>query len=245
MVISLSDRTAIKLRVSREVNRDSTTDSTFDGLLDQWIAEAIHNIEQTVALPYTRGRQTKVVQANDATQALPADIIIHHPFTLKIKREDGSKEWNDLVQMSWQQYEQEISEPDKSQIPEFYVITGTSASENLGITFYPIPERNYTASYFGYFYTEVESWTDSNWLTDNEPNIVVALVSHMAFKHYGEKEKAEEKRQEFVILLNGDPTRGTIGLKAKALKQDKGLRFPRIRLIFDEPNARTKKNFGF
>ena len=84
------------------------------------------------------------------------------------------------------------------------------------ISLYPKPkEAGKKIQVFGYFFTDKSEWEDddTHWLINNEPQLLLHLLAHLAYTHAQDYEKGQFEFDLFQAEFNSSPATGIPGLK--------------------------------
>lgn len=232
-------RAQIRTRVSRRADR---ADSVTLGLIDEWMVELIREVEREHPWAYTKKSQTAPIPANVKSFALPGNLILHHPFTLLLEDSgtSASPEYSYLVKVEENHFDMHFPAPNTTGSDALYwKLTG--GVNGTGFDVYPVMERDATLKIAsGHYYTE--TWTDDsdeNWLSINQPDLIVEGVAAKLFEHYGEPGKAERAYFRYQELLQK--------AKSDQRKMDTRGRLTRVKTLSDFPLAiaQRKKSYGY
>ncbi len=232
-------RGQIKTRVQARSDR---ADSVTAGLIEQWIVEVIREVERKYPWAYTKKSQTAPISANVKSFALPSNLILHHPFSLLLEASgtSSSPEYQYLVKTEETIFDLHFPAPNTTGSDAVYwKLTG--GVDGTGFDVYPVMDRDATLKIAsGHYYTE--AWSDDadeNWLSINQPDIVVDGVCAKLFEHYGEPGKADRAlaRAQGLIQDAMDDQK----------KMDRRGRLTRMKTLSDFPLdiAKRKKTYGY
>ena len=232
--------------ITRILSNVDRTDNEAEDLIEEMIGEVLRDVERTIALSSTRGRKDISIVAGTDDYVVGNDLILNHEHTFNLTLENGDVK--NLTRMDLDVYKRNITNITKQEEPNFYIFLGTSQTENLSIKLYPIPLLNTTLEVSGHYYTDYASWGDgdSNWLTNNDPDVIIDGVAAKVFKHYGNFEKAAIAKNSYDIHLNGTPDRdGVLGLKNEQRRANAVSKRPRARMWTDENDAYRKRHNSY
>lgn len=220
-------RGEIKTRVSKRSDR---ADSVTLGLIEEWIVDLVREIEREYPWAYTKKSQTAPISANVKSFALPGNLILHHPFTLLLEDSgtSASPEYSYIVKIEETNFDLIFPAPNTTGSDAFYwKLTG--GVNGTGFDVYPVMERDATLKIAsGHYYTE--TWNDDadeNWLSINQPDLIIEGVSAKLFEHYGEPGKADRAYFRYQELLGK--------AKENQKKMDMRGRLRRVKTLDDMP----------
>lgn len=233
------NRGQISTRVQQRADR---TDSTTQTQIDDWINELVREIEREYPWAYTKKSQTASISANVKSFSLPTNLILHHPFTLLLEDSgtSASPEYTYMVKVEENFFDMNFPAPNATGTIAYWKLTG--GTSGVGFDVYPVPDAASTLKIAsGHYYTTAFSDdADSNWLTDNQPDLVIEGTAAKLFEHYAEPQKADRAYLRYQQLL----ANAIIQQK----KMDRKGRWPRVKSFADDfPNAIAikKKRYGF
>lgn len=210
---------ATRLEIQTEVlSRIDRSDATTIAEVDDWIARVVRTVEEAYPLPYTQKSQTTPLTPDEELYELPTLLITHHPYELYLETTDAIPTFNYMVKVGNQTFD--LYYPDqlstKSGTPSLWILRGGTTGGDFQL--YPVPNQAKTVRLMGgYYRTDTSSWTDSstNYLTDNEVDLLVEGVCAKVFVHVGEPQNAALAKSLYDQYLNGDGHRGIKGLIQK------------------------------
>ena len=214
--------------------------------IKDWINELIREIEREYPWAYTKKSQTAPILANVKSFTLPSNLILHHPFSLLLEAQgtSASPEYTYMVKVEENFFDILFPTPNLLDSNALYwKLTG--GVQGVGFDVYPVMNRDATLKIAsGYYYTG--DWDTSpsgdardNWLTINQPDLVIEGTAAKLFEHYGEPQKVDRAYYRYQQLLQ----------KAKddQNKMDRKGRLLRIKTLDDFPLdvAIKRKRYSF
>jgi hypothetical protein len=214
--------------------------------VDDWIQRAMRQIEGAYPLFYTKKTSEKALNPEgQKNYALPTDLIIHHPFILLLESYTEDNAFTPIIKYHDDDLMIDLARPEGvSAVPKYYSIVNTGEESGFNqIQVYPIPDQPYDVHFYGYFYSNIDEWADTehNWLTNNEPDLLINGAAYIGLTFYGEIEQAQFARENYLIALNGDRTRGVQGLIQKMKSKDRSNRHIKAKMAYDQPSARSRR----
>jgi hypothetical protein len=227
--------------ITRILSRIDRVDSEAEDLVEEMIGEVLREVEALIPFGATRGRTDVAITAGDGDYELPSDLIQNHDHTFNLSLANGDVK--NLTRMDLDVYKRTIGNITKQEEPDYYILLGTSQTENLSFKLYPIPLIDSSVEIFGHYYTDYASWGngDSNWLTQNKPDVIIGGVAAKIFQHYGQLEKSEIAYRSYNLYVNGEPRQGVLGMKNEERRVRSVSKRPRVRMWTDEENAYRKR----
>lgn len=227
--------------VTRVEQRADRSDSTTATQIRAWLNELVREVEREYAWAYTKKSQTASISASVKSFTLPSNLILHHPFTLLLEDAGTSAapEYTYLIKSEENFFDMLFPAPNTTGVIAYWKLTG--GTEGTGFDVYPVPDAASTLKIAsGHYYTG--DWTDdgnSNWLSVNQPDLLIEGTAAKLFEHYAEPQKADRAYFRYQALL------GTAILQQK--KMDMYGRRPRAKTLSDMPlNIAQKKSvYGY
>lgn len=238
-------RGELSTRIQARLDRyDSTTQTEIDDMIN----EVIRRIEQSYALAYNKKSQEAVLTANSGIFTLPATLIYHHPFDLLLENTGLTNEYDIIVKTGDHLFNQHFTDINKSGAPEYFRLTGGANSNEFQL--YPVQTTNRTIKIGnGYFYSGDftadaggnEGDTETTWLTEYFPNLIIEGSAAELFRHYGELDRSVEAQQMYQVHMNGSPDIGIIGLLPTERRRSRKGRLLRAKTLDDFPLSVAKR----
>lgn len=232
------NRGQISTRVQQRADR---TDSTTQTQISAWINELVREVEREYAWAYTKKSQTASISANVKSFTLPSNLILHHPFTFLLEDSgtSASPEYTYLVKVEENFFDLNFPAPNTTGTIAYWKLTGGTLG--TGFDVYPVPDAASTLKIAsGHYYTgDWSSDSDSNWLSDNQPDLLIEGVAAKLFEHYAEPQKADRAYYRYKELL--------VNAIMQQKKMDRKGRWLRVKSMDDFPLsvARSKKTYGY
>ena len=231
-------RTEIKDRVVSALGERDDTATV--ALINSWIVEVIKIVEHLYPLSYTRDdSKTISLSSGTAVYALPTLLIYEHEYYLQLQALTGNGVVK-LDKIDESQFDRFFADATTAGTPTKWM--GEGGNDGNDIRFYPVPDATRTVNVIGYFYTDTSAWSDSssNWLTTQEPNLIIEGTKQFAFEFYGQDDKAQRSYAKYIALLNGSIAEGILGLVPSEKKKRWHGRHVRIKTFGDLPLSREK-----
>ena len=225
--------------VTRVQQRADRTDSTTQTQIGAWIDELTREIEREYPWAYTKKSQTATISANVKSFTLPTDLILHHPFSLLLQDEGtaSAPEYTYLIKTEENFFDVNFPTPNITGTINYWKLTG--GTNGVGFDVYPVPDADSVLKIAsGHYYTVAGS--SSNWLTVNQPDLIVEGTAAKLFEHYAEPQKADRAYFRYQQLL------GNAIMQQK--KMDRRGRWPRVKSFADDfplAVATKKKTYGY
>ena len=243
------NRGQLSTRIQERLDRyDSTTQTQIDNMID----EVIRDIERSHRLAYNKKSQETILTANENIYTLPTTLIYNHPFDLLLENTAGTNIYECVVKTSDNSFNKWFSEVDFSGAPEYWRITGGGNSNEFQL--WPVtPQARTLKLGNGYFYSGAftadaggnEGDTESTWLTDYFPNLIIeGVVSELA-RLYRYTEIAQEGALMYQLRLYGAPEQGIMGLIPAEKKRNRRGRLIGIKTLDDIPLAVAQKQMKY
>ena len=203
--------------VSRVQSRLDRIDTTAQTLIENWINEVVVDVENTYPFDYMKKRETATISADTGEFALPDDLILHHPFRIRVRDATDTDVYYHLFNMSDSFFDYLVSDASESaDYPVYFIQRG--GTDGLVCCVYPIQNQDLTLQIAeGYFRTAAFTIgaggdASTNYLTDNYANLLVEGVCAKAFEHWFEPDKADRAREMYNSYMNGDRRTGIYGI---------------------------------
>lgn len=232
------NRGQIVTRVSQRADRSDSTTTT---QIKAWINELVREVEREYPWAYTKKSQTASISANIKSFTLPSNLILHHPFTLLLEDSGTSDapEYTYMVKVEENFFDINFPAPNTTGTIAYWKLTGSSSG--IGFDVYPVPDATSTLKIAsGHYYTgDWDDDGDDNWLSLNQPDLLIEGTAAKLFEHYAEPQKADRAYFRYKELL----TNAVLQQK----KMDKKGRWPRVKTMDDFPLtvAINKRRYGF
>ena len=232
-------RGQIVTRVSQRADRSDSTTTT---QIQAWLVELVREIEREYPWAYTKKSQTAAISANVKSFTLPSNLILHHPFTLLLEDSgtSSSPEYTYLVKVEENFFDVNFPAPNTTGASiNYWKLTGSTSG--TGFDVYPVPEAASTLKIASghYYSTAFTSDGDTNWLTDNQSDLLIEGTAAKLFEHYAEPQKADRAYFRYQQLLQ----KAVLDQK----KMDRRGRWPRVKTLSDFPVAVAikKKTYSY
>lgn len=228
--------------VTRVQQRADRSDSITTTQIHSWVNELVREVEREHPWAYTKKSQTASIAANVKSFTLPSNLILHHPFTLLLEDSgtSASPEYTYMVKVEENFFDINFPAPNTTGASmNYWKLTGGTGG--TGFDVYPVPEAAATLKIAsGHYYTgDWDDDGDSNWLSDNQPDLLIEGTAAKLFEHYAEPQKADRAYFRYQQLLT------SAILQQK--KMDRRGRWSRVKTMDDFPLAvvQKKKTYGF
>ena len=220
MSVSIANYEELKNRVSRQTRQRG---QEFDTLFPQWLNEVIWNIENgATPLPHTFDSDVTVTVPAGTYTVNISNLLSFHPFTVVREESDGN-------------YSSPLAHIDASRIgpvsrrvedrgtPTAYSFSETTGFRTTQITLYPAPDVDITLHVSGYFSSVQATWanTDTNYLIQNEPLLLIYGVTSAVYRHLNDDARAENAYNLYQRELFGNqPSHGVDGFMLRQHEKD-------------------------
>lgn len=222
---------------------DSTTELLVDANDDTgWINRVRRMVMNSYPFDYLKKSQTASLSADSGDYTLPTDLILHHPFTFRLHSVNSPTTYTRLIKMNDRVLYTWVTSPDSpTNTPEYYIFEG--GTNGLVFRLYPVPNETRTLEMTGYYAyaDDFDADGDSDWLSENYPDLIIEGVLWHLYEHYEEHERADRSRLMYHAWLYGDVKQGLRGLIPAEKKKARNGRMVRVRTLDDFPVAEAEK----
>lgn len=201
MSVSLTNYQQLKQRVSRQTRH---RDGEFDAFFSQWLNEIIYRVESgNTPLAHTFNPDVEVEVAAGTYDITVSNLIPFHDFTIRRELDGGDYSGN------LKRIENVAPVPrrdeDKGEVTAFSLLSSGSSRE-ARLLLYPAPEEDTTLHVSGYFYSVKTAWADSDtaYLIENEPLLLIYGISSLVYEHFGEPALSERSYKMYQRELYGN-----------------------------------------
>lgn len=220
MSVSLTNFAQLKQRVSRQTRH---RDEEFNAFFPQWLNEIIYRVESgNTPLQHTFDDDVEVAVTAGTYDIDINKLIPFHDFSIKRELDDGSfseklRKLDPSAVGSRPRREEDRGETNA------YSLISKGSGRTARILLFPAPEEDITLHISGYFYSVRSTWadTDTTYLIENEPLLMVYGISALVYEHFNELALSERARKMYQREFYGNEAEhGVDGLMLRQQMSD-------------------------